>query len=70
MVVNFKARGISRGARKLTRTFTLIIIKKTPLKLCILYSLFNIVTTIGFKNIFYLKYIKIIYIFNIFNIYF
>ena len=27
MVVNFKARGISRGARKLARTNTLIIIK-------------------------------------------
>jgi len=29
MVVNFKAHGISRGARKLTRTLTLIIIKKS-----------------------------------------
>jgi len=28
MVVNFRARGISRGARKLTRTPTLIIIIK------------------------------------------
>jgi hypothetical protein len=55
MVVNFQARGISRGARKLTRTFTLIIIKKTPLKLCILYSLFNIMVTIGFQKYFLLK---------------
>jgi hypothetical protein len=29
MVVNFRARGISRGAHKLTRTFTLIKNKKT-----------------------------------------
>jgi hypothetical protein len=28
MVVNFRARGISRGARKLARTPTIIIIKK------------------------------------------
>jgi hypothetical protein len=28
MVVNFRTRGISRGARKLTQTPTLIIIKK------------------------------------------
>ena len=28
MVINFKTREISRGARKLTRTSTLIIIKK------------------------------------------
>jgi len=28
MVINFKTRGISRGARKLTRTPTLIIKKK------------------------------------------
>jgi hypothetical protein len=33
MVVNFRARGISRGARKLTRTLMLIIIiKKDKIK--------------------------------------
>jgi hypothetical protein len=31
MMVNFRARGISPGARKLTRTPTLIIIKNTEL---------------------------------------
>ena len=28
MIVNFRARGISRGVSKLVQTFTLIIIKK------------------------------------------
>jgi len=28
MVINFRARGISRGTRKLSRTFILIILKK------------------------------------------
>jgi hypothetical protein len=31
MVVNFRAREISRNARKLTRTLTLIIKKKGPI---------------------------------------
>ena len=40
MVVNFKAREISRGARKLTRTPTLIIKKKYSIQKHFIY-IFN-----------------------------
>jgi len=41
MIVNFRARGISRGTRKLARIPTLIIIKKYPPYIYILKFLMN-----------------------------
>jgi len=40
MVVNFRTRRISRGAHKLVRTLTLIIIKKKKDLTCLLYICF------------------------------
>jgi hypothetical protein len=42
VVVNFRARGISRGAHKLVRTLTLIIIKKFDLFIIYIVLSFSI----------------------------